>query len=40
VTSKKLKYFVSEHDISADIKDGWVSSKVKAVADREVVVIT
>jgi hypothetical protein len=40
VTSKKLKFLVSEHDISANIKDGWVSSKVKAVADREVVVIT
>jgi hypothetical protein len=40
VTSKKLKFLVSEHDISANIKDGWVSSKVKTVADCEVVVIT
>jgi hypothetical protein len=40
VSGKKLKLLVSEQDISAEIKEGWMSFTINSVVDHEVVVIT
>jgi len=40
VTGKKLKLLVSELDISAETKDGWLSFTINSVTDHEVVVVT
>ena len=40
VSGKKLKSLVSEQDISAEIKDGWISFKVAEIIDHEVVIIS
>ena len=39
ISGKKLKLLVSEQDISAEIKEGWVSFTVPAVMDHEVVLV-
>jgi len=40
VTGKKLKLLVSEQDISAEIKDGWMSFTISSIIEHEVVVVT
>jgi len=40
VTGKILKLLVSKQDISAEIKDGWMSFTIPSITDHEVVVVT
>ena len=40
VTGKILKFLVSKQDISAEIKNGWMSFTISSVIDHEVVVVT
>ena len=40
VTGKKMKFLVSEQDISADFKDGWIHFIIPSIAEHEVVVVS